>query len=54
MLTFSALILSVLVLREYERGVIFTLGRFSHVGGPELLFLVPLFQQMNGVKAPGA
>jgi len=34
------------VLREYERGVIFTLGRFSHVGGPGLILLIPLVQQM--------
>ena len=34
------------VLREYERGVIFTLGRFSHVGGPGLILLIPLIQQM--------
>jgi regulator of protease activity HflC (stomatin/prohibitin superfamily) len=37
---------SVKVLREYERGVIFTLGRFSHVRGPGLILLVPLIQQM--------
>jgi regulator of protease activity HflC (stomatin/prohibitin superfamily) len=37
---------SVKVLREYERGVIFTLGRFSHVGGPGLILLIPLVQQM--------
>src|SRR5271156_6330954 len=37
---------SVKILREYERAVIFTLGRFSHVGGPGLILLVPLVQQM--------
>jgi regulator of protease activity HflC (stomatin/prohibitin superfamily) len=37
---------SLKVLREYERGVIFTLGRFSHVGGPGMIFLVPLIQQL--------
>jgi regulator of protease activity HflC (stomatin/prohibitin superfamily) len=37
---------SVKVLREYERAVIFTLGRFSHVRGPGLILLVPLIQQM--------
>jgi regulator of protease activity HflC (stomatin/prohibitin superfamily) len=37
---------TVKVLREYERGVIFTLGRFSHVGGPGLILLIPLVQQM--------
>ncbi len=34
------------ILREYERGVIFTLGRFTHVRGPGLILLVPLVQQM--------
>src|SRR5579863_2961013 len=37
---------SVKVLREYERGVIFALGRFSHVGGPGLILLLPVIQQM--------
>lgn len=34
------------VLKEYERGVILTLGRFSGVKGPGLIFLVPGVQQM--------
>lgn len=34
------------VLREYERAVIFTLGRFSGVKGPGLIFIVPIIQQM--------
>ncbi|MBU4610895.1 slipin family protein [Achromobacter sp. GG226] len=34
------------VLREYERGVVFTLGRFSGVKGPGLILLVPFVQQM--------
>lgn len=34
------------ILREYERGVIFTLGRFSGVRGPGLVVLVPFVQQM--------
>ncbi|MCW5725066.1 MAG: slipin family protein [Maricaulaceae bacterium] len=34
------------ILREYERGVIFTLGRFSGVSGPGLILLVPFVQQM--------
>jgi regulator of protease activity HflC (stomatin/prohibitin superfamily) len=37
---------AVKVLREYERAVIFTLGRFSHVRGPGLILLVPIIQQM--------
>jgi regulator of protease activity HflC (stomatin/prohibitin superfamily) len=34
------------ILREYERGVIFTLGRFTGVKGPGLILLVPIVQQM--------
>ncbi|MFC3677957.1 slipin family protein [Ferrovibrio xuzhouensis] len=34
------------VLREYERGVVFTLGRFTGVSGPGLIILVPFIQQM--------
>ena len=34
------------VLREYERGVIFMLGRFWKVKGPGLIIVIPLVQQM--------
>src|SRR5882757_1331403 len=34
------------VLREYERGVVFTLGRFTGVKGPGLFLLIPLVQQL--------
>ena len=34
------------ILREYERAVVFTLGRFSGVRGPGLIVLIPLVQQM--------
>ena len=34
------------ILREYQRGVIFTLGRFSGVKGPGLFILIPFVQQM--------
>lgn len=34
------------VLREYERGVVFFLGRFQEVKGPGLIILVPFIQQM--------
>jgi regulator of protease activity HflC (stomatin/prohibitin superfamily) len=37
---------SVRVLRQYERGVMFTLGRFSSVRGPGLIFLIPYIQQI--------
>src|SRR5438105_7596007 len=41
-LVFSAL----KVLREYERGVVFLLGRFWKVKGPGLILIVPGIQQM--------
>jgi regulator of protease activity HflC (stomatin/prohibitin superfamily) len=34
------------VLREYERGVVFTLGRLTGVKGPGLIILIPVVQQM--------
>jgi regulator of protease activity HflC (stomatin/prohibitin superfamily) len=34
------------ILREYERGVIFFLGRFQKVKGPGLIIVVPGIQQM--------
>ena len=34
------------ILREYQRAVVFTLGRFTGVKGPGLIILVPLVQQM--------
>jgi regulator of protease activity HflC (stomatin/prohibitin superfamily) len=44
---FSALLISAFrVLREYERGVVFMLGRFYSVKGPGLIILIPVVQQM--------
>ncbi len=34
------------ILREYERGVIFLLGRFYKVKGPGFIIVIPLIQQM--------
>ncbi len=34
------------VLREYERGVVFMLGRFYKVKGPGLILIIPVVQQM--------
>lgn len=34
------------VMREYERGVIYTLGRYSGAKGPGLVILLPVIQQM--------
>jgi regulator of protease activity HflC (stomatin/prohibitin superfamily) len=37
---------SIKILREYERGVIFFLGRFNGVKGPGLIIVIPVVQQM--------
>jgi regulator of protease activity HflC (stomatin/prohibitin superfamily) len=37
---------SVRILREYERAVVFTLGRFQRVKGPGLVLLIPVVQEM--------
>jgi regulator of protease activity HflC (stomatin/prohibitin superfamily) len=38
------------ILKEYERGTIFLLGRFWKVKGPGLIFVVPIIQQMDRVQ----
>lgn len=42
LLVFSA----IRILNEYERGVIFTLGRYTGTKGPGVILLVPLIQRM--------
>ena len=37
------------ILKEYERGVIFLLGRFQKVKGPGLIILIPGIQKMTKV-----
>ncbi len=37
------------MLNEYERGVVFTLGRFSGIKGPGLVVIWPVVQQMRKV-----
>lgn len=34
------------VLNEYERGVVFTLGRYSGVKGPGIIIIIPIIQKM--------
>ncbi len=41
---------SLRVLREYERAVVFMLGRFLSVKGPGLVVLIPVLQQMVRVS----
>ncbi|MGH8162012.1 MAG: slipin family protein [Gammaproteobacteria bacterium] len=38
------------VLREYERGVIFLLGKFQKTKGPGLIIVVPMIQQIARVE----
>ena len=40
------LLSSIKILAEYERGVIFTLGRFTKVSGPGLIIVIPIVQQI--------
>jgi regulator of protease activity HflC (stomatin/prohibitin superfamily) len=40
------LVSAIKILREYERGVVFFLGRFHSVMGPGLVFVIPGVQQM--------
>jgi regulator of protease activity HflC (stomatin/prohibitin superfamily) len=37
---------AICIFREYERGVVFTLGRFWKVKGPGLVIIVPVIQQV--------
>lgn len=46
MLALVLVVSSVRILREYERGVVFMLGRFWRVKGPGLIILIPGVQQM--------
>jgi regulator of protease activity HflC (stomatin/prohibitin superfamily) len=56
MISYTPIIVTVLVvaflasairiLREYERGVVFMLGRFWKVKGPGFIIIIPLVQQM--------
>lgn len=40
------LFISVKILREYERAVVFTLGRYTGTKGPGLVLIVPFIQQI--------
>jgi regulator of protease activity HflC (stomatin/prohibitin superfamily) len=45
----ALLLASIKILREYERGVIFTLGRFTGVKGPGLIIVIPIVQKIEVV-----
>lgn len=40
------LFVSIKILKEYERGVVFLLGRFQRVKGPGVVIIVPIIQEM--------
>ena len=40
------LLSAIKILKEYERGVVFQLGRFYKVKGPGLIIVIPVIQQM--------
>jgi len=40
------LVSGIRIMREYERAVVFLLGRFYQVKGPGLIFIIPVIQQM--------
>lgn len=44
------LLSSIKVLKEYERGVVFLLGRFWKVKGPGLIIIIPIAQQLIRVS----
>jgi regulator of protease activity HflC (stomatin/prohibitin superfamily) len=43
---FTLIMATVKILRQYERAVVFTLGRFQGVKGPGLVLLIPFFQEL--------
>jgi regulator of protease activity HflC (stomatin/prohibitin superfamily) len=45
----GVLVNAIKILREYERGVIFQLGRFWKVKGPGLIIVIPIVQQIERV-----
>ncbi|UUZ71531.1 slipin family protein [Polaromonas sp. P1(28)-8] len=46
LLAIAFLFQAVRIFREYERGVVFTLGRFWQVKGPGLVIIIPIIQQV--------
>ena len=45
-LLLAIIISAIRILKEYERGVIFFLGRFQKVKGPGLIIVIPVIQKM--------
>jgi regulator of protease activity HflC (stomatin/prohibitin superfamily) len=49
-LAIFVLIASIRIVKEYERGVIFFLGKAKGVRGPGLIFVLPIFEVMSRVQ----
>ncbi|MGE4317837.1 MAG: slipin family protein [Deferribacterales bacterium] len=49
-LVIMVLLNSIKILKEYERGVIFRLGRYTGVRGPGLIILIPVLEKMTKVN----
>ncbi|MCH8551869.1 MAG: slipin family protein [Natronospirillum sp.] len=47
--TVLLLLYAIRILREYERGVVFLLGRYQNVKGPGLVIIIPFIQTMERV-----
>ena len=44
--------MSLRIVKEYDRGVIFFLGKVTGVRGPGLIILIPILEQMTKVNPP--
>ena len=47
---FVVLVAGIKVIKEYERGVVFLLGRLTGSRGPGLIFVIPIFEKMVRVE----
>ena len=46
---FALLASAIRILREYDRAVVFTLGRFTSVKGPGLIIVIPIVQTIEKI-----
>ena len=43
-IVFIIVVASIRIVKQYERGVVFTLGKYSHILEPGLRFIIPAIQ----------
>ena len=48
-ISIAILFSAIKILYEYERGVIFNLGRYSSTKGPGVIYVIPVLQSMRKV-----